>query len=97
MFNNIITTLNRKISIKLPARLTTVVFAFYMSAIMTVLMSTVVTVVNKGITIELPGQIFQAYIMAAPIAFCCVLMVRPVVSFLVSRTVSTEAPAQAGN
>ncbi len=85
-----ITTASPRKGIKLPARLSQVVFAFYMSAIMSVLMCTVVTVVNKGISTELPLQIFQAYCLAAPIAFCCVMMVRPVVNFLVRNTVRVE-------
>lgn len=78
---------------KLPAQLTQVVFAFYMSAIMSVLMCTVVTVVNRGFSMELPVQVAQAYMLAFPIAFCCVLMVRPVVTLLVRHTVQPNTQA----
>lgn len=72
---------------KLPSRLSQVAFAFYMSAIMSLLMCTVVTLINNGLSSHLPWQVLQAYLLATPISFCCVLMVKPVVNLLVRHTV----------
>lgn len=80
-------TTKRKVG-KLPAKLTPVVFAFYMSSIMALLMCFIITAVHQGINRQLIPEAFIAYKVAMPAAFICVLMVRPVVMALVKRTVS---------
>lgn len=75
---------------KLPARLTPVVFAFYMSAIMAALMSLIITAVNQGFDNLYLLNALYAYEVAMPSAFLCVLMVRPLVMKLVARTVSAN-------
>lgn len=77
-----------RISRKLPARLTPVVFAFYMSAIMAVLMCLIITAVNQGISAHYLQDVIEAYKIAMPSAFICVMLVRPLVMQLVSRTVT---------
>ena len=73
---------------KLHWRATPYVFAFYMSAIMAMLMSLVITAANNGIGPTFPGQVLQAYRLAMPVAFVCVLLVRPLVLKLVTLTVA---------
>lgn len=68
---------------RLPARWMPLVFAFWMAAIMALLMCTVITVANTGIDAGLPGRVGRAYVLAMPVAFACVLLVRPLVTRLV--------------
>ena len=72
---------------KLHARATPVVFAFFMASIMAMLMCLVITAANAGIDGQFPVRVLSAYCLAMPTAFCCVLMVRPVVMRLVALTV----------
>lgn len=73
---------------KLPARLTPVVFAFYMSAIMAALMCLIITAVNQGFDDHYLLSAFHAYEVAMPSAFICVMLVRPLVMKLVAGTVA---------
>ncbi|AVO54789.1 DUF2798 domain-containing protein [Ectopseudomonas mendocina] len=72
---------------KLPARAMPVAFAFFMSAIMAMLMSLVITAANKGIGDGYLQAVLSAYSLAMPVAFVCVMLVRPIVLKLVSLTV----------
>jgi hypothetical protein len=74
---------------KLPKRFTPVVFAFYMSAIMALLMCTVIVAINTGIHGNYLYRVFKAYELAMPIAFLVLQVVRPIVLKLVGATVST--------
>lgn len=69
---------------RLPARLAPLVFAFWMAAIMALLMCTVITVANTGVDAGLAGRVLHAYALAMPVAFACVLLVRPLVMRLVA-------------
>nr|WP_239552595.1 DUF2798 domain-containing protein [Oceanisphaera litoralis] len=71
----------------MPHRFVGVVFAFYMAAIMAFLMSFVITAMNQGITEHFVADVLNAYKVAMPVAFLCVLAVRPIVSKLVEMTV----------
>ena len=73
--------------IKLSPRATPYVFAFYMSSIMAFLMSLVITAANSGIDDAYLSNALHAYQLAMPVAFLCILVVRPVVVKLVSFTV----------
>ncbi|CAN7532561.1 DUF2798 domain-containing protein [Ensifer sp. ENS07] len=68
---------------KLPPRAAPVAFAFFMSAIMAFLMCCVIVGVNTGIDAGYPARVLGSYALAMPVAFVCVLMVRPVVARLV--------------
>lgn len=81
----------RRRSRKLPARMAPVAFAFYMSAIMAFLMSFVITAVSQGIGPGYSHSVMTAYVLAMPVAFGCVLMVRPLVLKLIAWTVDTAA------
>ncbi|MFG6667651.1 DUF2798 domain-containing protein [Halomonas sp. HNIBRBA4712] len=72
---------------KLHPKFTPVVFAFYMSSIMAFLMTIVITAVNAGMVEGFMSLVWQAYRVAMPVAFVCILMVRPVVARLVQWTV----------
>ncbi|MFV3406696.1 MULTISPECIES: DUF2798 domain-containing protein [Pseudomonas] len=72
---------------KLRPGATPYVFAFYMSAIMALLMSFVITAANAGIDPQYLSNVLKAYQLAMPVAFVCVLIVRPVVIRLVALTV----------
>ncbi|WP_115553289.1 DUF2798 domain-containing protein [Xanthomonas arboricola] len=72
---------------KLGVRATPFVFAFYMAAIMALLMCVVITGANTGLTPGFGWRVLDAYRIAMPTAFCCVLVVRPLVSRLVAWTV----------
>lgn len=74
-------------TLKLPRRATPVVFAFYMAAIMAFLMCAVITLANAGLAPDLGRRILHAYAVAMPVAFVCVLAVRPLVLRLVALTV----------
>jgi len=72
---------------KLASPATPFVFAFFMAAIMAMLMCLVITAANAGINADYPSRVLAAYQLAMPTAFCCVLVVRPLVVRLVSLTV----------
>ena len=75
---------------KLPAKLTPIVFAFYMSSIMAVLMCLIITAVNQGLGEGYLLAAIHAYQVAMPSAFICVMLVRPIVMRLVAGTVATS-------
>lgn len=72
---------------RLSARATPYVFALYMATIMALLMSLVITAANSGIEIDYLSNTLHAYKLAMPVAFLCILVVRPIVLKLVSLTV----------
>ncbi len=74
---------------KLPAKYLPVAFSFYMAAIMAFLMCLLITASNNGFTDDYLTLVWQAYQIAMPCAFLCVLTVRPVVLKLVKITVKT--------
>ena len=75
---------------KLPARFTPVAFAFFMSGIMAFLMCLVITAANTGLADDYLWRVLKAYQLAMPVAFCCVLFVRPLVMLLVRLTVRSH-------
>lgn len=72
---------------KLHARYAPVVFAFYMAGIMALLMCGVIVAFHQGLNKDFLAQVISAYIVAMPVAFVCVLFVRPLVMKLVAMTV----------
>ncbi|MDU9390754.1 DUF2798 domain-containing protein [Pseudomonas japonica] len=74
-------------SLKLGVRATPYVFAFYMSSIMAMLMCFVITAANSGLGEDYLRNVLKAYQLAMPVAFACVLVVRPIVVRLVALTV----------
>jgi hypothetical protein len=62
-------------------------FAFFMAGIMAFLMSMVIVAANTGMSIGYVQRVLQAYTLAMPVAFVCVLIVRPIVVKLVTLVV----------
>ncbi len=75
---------------KLPVKATPVVFAFFMSSIMALLMCLVITAANTGMGPGYLHAVLTAYQLAMPVAFVCVMLVRPVVMRLVRMTVRSK-------
>ena len=83
-------TLNpTRTSWKLPTKLAPVAFAFFMSGIMAFLMCLVITATNRGLSDGYFSAVLEAYRLAMPVAFLCVMAVRPVVVRLVKLTVKS--------
>lgn len=72
---------------KLHKRFTPYVFAFYMAGIMAFLMSCTIVAANSGFDSHYLQRVLSAYALAMPVAFCCVVVVRPLVVKLVALTV----------
>ncbi len=72
---------------KLPARFAPIAFSFYMSAMVALIMSAVLTAVNTGGGDGFVWRVAGAYLVAWPVAFVCVMAVRPLVVRLVQLTV----------
>ena len=82
--------LRKTIFRKIPKRFTPYVFAFFMAGIMAFLMSMVIVAANSGIQTGYVLHVLHAYALAMPVAFCCVLVVRPIVMHLVARLVDVQ-------
>ncbi|ATJ81941.1 DUF2798 domain-containing protein [Halomonas beimenensis] len=78
----------------LPPRWAPVVFAFYMSALMTLLMCLVITAVTGGWGPHYLETVAKAYVRAMPVAFLGVLLIRPLVTRLVRLTVAETARSE---
>ena len=76
----------------IPKRYTQLVFAFYMAAIMSFLMSAVLVALNTGLQGNYFMRVLRAYIIAMPVGFFCVIIVRPLVNKLVALTIKKDPP-----
>ena len=76
-----------RFNLGLPKRYTSVVFAFFMSGIMAMLMCLVIVAANSGISPGYCTRVLHSYALAMPVAFVCVLVVRPIVIGLVALTI----------
>lgn len=76
----------------IPASLAQFAFAFYMAGIMAFLMSCCLVALNTGFEQGYFGRVLRSYLVAFPVAFLCVIFVRPLVVKLVALTV--KAPSQ---
>lgn len=72
---------------KIPKRYTHYVFAFFMAGIMALLMCMVIVAANSGLSLGYLQRVIHAYVLAMPVAFVCVLIVRPIVVRLVTLVV----------
>ncbi len=72
---------------RLPVRTAPYIFALYMAIIMAFLMSLVITLAEFGLGPHYITNVMNAYQVAMPAAFFCILIVRPVVMRLVGLTV----------
>jgi sterol desaturase/sphingolipid hydroxylase (fatty acid hydroxylase superfamily) len=76
---------------RLPASYAPLLFAFYMSAIMGMLMCLVITAATRGVGPGYLASFLRAYALAMPVAFVCVLFVRPLVVKLVGWSVVSDS------
>ncbi len=80
-------TAKNTVRLRFPKHATPYVFALYMAAIMAFLMCLVITIAEFGIDGHYMENVMNAYRVAMPSAFICVLVVRPIVARLVAWTV----------
>lgn len=73
--------------IRLPKHASPFIFALYMAIIMAFMMSLVITLAEFGAGPHYMEYVMNAYQVAMPAAFVCILIVRPIVARLVSLTV----------
>ena len=85
--NNPLYSRARYADIRIPTRYTPAVFAFFMAAIMAMLMCLVIVGANSGLGTGYASRVLLAYQLAMPVAFICVMAVRPIVMKLVAITV----------
>ncbi|MGV8920368.1 MAG: DUF2798 domain-containing protein [Pseudomonas sp.] len=71
---------------KLPKRFMPVVFAFYMSSFVALLVSCALVVMNSGIGEDLTIRVLNVYKFAMPVAFISVLSLRTTVLRLTAAT-----------
>jgi hypothetical protein len=71
---------------KLPKRFMPMVFAFYMSSIVALLVSCALVAVNSGIAEGYILQVLNGYKFAMPVAFAAVLSLRPAIMKLTAAT-----------
>jgi len=69
---------------KIPHQFTPYVFAFFMAGIMAFLMSMAIVATSTGIHDGYSTRVIHSYALAMPVAFICVLIVRPIVVKLVA-------------
>lgn len=74
----------------IPARFGQLAFAFYMAALMAFLMTMVLVFINTGFDEHFWQRALRSYLIAMPIAFICVLLVRPLVVKLIQVTVKSQ-------
>ncbi len=80
-------TAKKTLRTRLPMRSAPYIFALYMATIMAFLMSLVITFAEFGMGPHYMANVMNAYQVAMPAAFFCILVVRPVVIRLVGLTV----------
>ena len=76
---------------KLPYKFSSLAFAFYMATIIAFVMCLLLTAINTGVDTQFIQRVLSTYVIAMPVAFACVVLVRPLVLYLVSKTVATNA------
>lgn len=82
--------LGRRRCRRLPKSLAPYVFALYMATVMSLLMCLVITIAEFGFTDRYVENVMNAYRVAMPAAFACILLVRPIVAKLVALSVRSE-------
>lgn len=62
-------------------------FAFYMATIIAFMMCLLLTAINTGFDANYLHRVLHTYVIAMPVAFASVILVRPLVLYLVAKTV----------
>ncbi|KAB7898997.1 DUF2798 domain-containing protein [Rouxiella sp. S1S-2] len=78
---------NKTAKFRFPKHVSPYIFALYMATIMAFLMCLVITLAEFGIDEHYMRNVMNAYQVAMPSAFFCVLVVRPIVAWLIGWTV----------
>lgn len=73
---------------KIPKQYAGIVFSFYASAIMVLIVSGVLVALNTGVDAGYPARLVRAYAITWPVAFVSLLAVRPLVMKLVAWSTS---------
>ena len=79
---------------KLPKEYAGVLFSFYASAIMVLIVSGVLVARNTGLDAGYPLRLVKAYLLTWPIAFASLLAVRPLVVKLVAASVASDGRSE---
>ena len=72
---------------KLPKKYAGVMFSFYASAVMVLIVSGVLVALNTGLDAGYPLRLAKSYLITWPVAFASLLAVRPLVVKLVAASV----------
>ena len=72
---------------KLPKKYAGVLFSFYASAIMVLIVSGVLVALNTGVDAGYALRLAKAYLITWPVAFASLLAVRPLVVRLVAASI----------
>lgn len=72
---------------KLPNKFSAMAFAFYMATIIAFMMCLLLTAINTGFDANYLHRVLHTYVIAMPVAFASVMLVRPLVMYLVAKTV----------
>ena len=73
---------------KLPKKYADVLFSFYASAVMVLIVSAVLVALNTGIDAGYPLRLLKSYLITWPVAFASLLGVRPLVVKWVAASVA---------
>ena len=73
---------------KLPKKYAGVLFSFYVSAVMVLIVSAVLVALNTGIDAGYPLRLLKSYLITWPVAFASLLGVRPLVVKWVAASVA---------
>lgn len=73
---------------KLPKKYAGVLFSFYTSAVMVLIVSAVLVALNTGIDAGYPLRLLKSYLITWPVAFASLLGVRPLVMKWVAASVA---------
>ena len=77
---------------KVPYKYASIVFALYMAGIIAFVMSAVLTALSTGFEAGYILRVLRAYVVAFPVAFVSVVVFRPLIVLLVSKTVCQPHP-----
>lgn len=75
---------------KIPHRLAAIAFAFYMSVIISFVMCSALTYLSAGLSTDYITKVLNAYVVALPVGFFSVIVCRPIVVLLMSKTVAKQ-------
>jgi hypothetical protein len=70
---------------KIDAKHSNLLFAFFMSVLMALLMSGVLTAIHLGFRSDFIAQWLHSFVLAWPIAFPSILLIAPVVRIIVAK------------